>query len=343
MKIKLLLGIAALQVGVLGWMAGQREWISQHGRTVYLRTAPVDPRDVMRGDYVRLTYDLSHVPRKLCRGKLAEADFEKLPADSVVYAALGRGEDGVAVLESVSFDRPATNWFIRGRTERSGPLLQVRYGIEAFFTEQGKGVDLEQGRVIGDVRVPLEMKVALGTGGLAVLRDHRWCPLGIGLSLEMKESVRMQGTREQREQRAVSATARLLNASSNDVAIVDLPGGGSLRLIPDAGWGGNNWEWAPTETGPGSLASARVIVLKPGQSHSMKIDLDDPRWLVTSAGQGSAAKSITKIETQQAWSARFRFEYHPPDSAACTNLPNANLIWHGTLLSRGFTPVGNVD
>jgi len=343
MKTTILFTVALLQVGVLAWMAGEREWIGHYGKTVYLRTAPVDPRDVMRGDYVRLNYELSNVPRKLCRGKLAEADFSQLPADSVVYAALSPDENGVAALESVSLDRPTASWFIRGRTERSGPMLQVRYGIEAFFTEQGKGAALEQGRTIGDFRVPLEMKVALSRGGLGVLQNYRWCPLGLGLALEMRDVVRPPGGSGPRQQHAVAATLTLLNAGSNDLGIVDVPGGGSLRLLPDARWGGDKWEWAPPESTPASMAQARVVVLKPGQTHSMKVDFEDPRWFVTTTGQGAAAKPFSKIETQQAWSARFRFEYHPPDRAACANLPNANLIWHGTLLSRGFSPVGNID
>jgi uncharacterized membrane-anchored protein len=45
-----------LQLVVLAYMAGEREYILRRGKVIYLRTAPIDPRDLFRGDYVRLNY-----------------------------------------------------------------------------------------------------------------------------------------------------------------------------------------------------------------------------------------------------------------------------------------------
>ncbi|HVV71293.1 MAG TPA: hypothetical protein VHI52_07320, partial [Verrucomicrobiae bacterium] len=55
-----------------------------------------------------------------------------------------------------------------------------------------------------------------------------------------------------------------------------------------------------------------------------------------------SAQPLALANFNQDWS-RFRFEYRPPDEASCTALTNANLIWHGTLLSPAFNPSGNVD
>ena len=66
MKNLVVMVAIALQVVVLFFMAGEREWVVRTGRTVFLRTAPVDPRDVMRGDYVRLNYEMSRVPHVQC-------------------------------------------------------------------------------------------------------------------------------------------------------------------------------------------------------------------------------------------------------------------------------------
>jgi len=49
MKTKLILSVATLQVLVLAYLAAEREWVLHTGRTFYLRTAPIDPHDVMRG------------------------------------------------------------------------------------------------------------------------------------------------------------------------------------------------------------------------------------------------------------------------------------------------------
>src|SRR5882672_4708697 len=84
MKARILIGCVALQFLILAVMAGQREWVRHTGRAVYFRTAPVDPRDVMRGDYVRLSYDISRVPRELWRGPLPaqSTNLADLPRDT---------------------------------------------------------------------------------------------------------------------------------------------------------------------------------------------------------------------------------------------------------------------
>ena len=345
MRTRLIVAVAALQVLVLAYMAGEREWVLRTGRTIYLRTAPIDPRDAMRGDYVRLNYDISRVPRALCRGRLAATNetFETRPRDTQVYAALRENEYRQGELVSLSLERPADGLFLRGRTEHSwGGNLQVRYGLEAFFMEQGKGLELEQGRSRDGIQVPLEMKVAVSPGGLAVLKDYRWSALGIGLDLEAKEVV---GANTRRQRQTVAATVRLLNASSNDLAIVDLPRARSLALVPDAQSGDSAWRWS--HEGEAQLAPepGHVIVLKPGQIHAFKVTFDDPVWSVTKQETEPSAKPapIKLADLTPDWSARFRLEYRPPDRAACAHLPNANLIWHGRLPSRAFNPGGNID
>ena len=345
MRLKWIIGVAALQVLVLAYMAGEREWVRRTGRTIWLRSAPVDPRDVMRGDYVRVTYDMSNVPRALCRGRLASTNesFEALQPDTRVYATLRTDEDGIAELVSLSLERPSAGLFMRGRTQRSwGERLQVRYGVEALFLQQGQGRQLEQQPDREAARVPLEMKVAVSPGGLAVLGDHRRCALGVGLQLEMRDE---PGDGGQRRQRAAAATVRLFNASSNDVAIVDLPGGHSLALVPATEWGETHWRWAHEAEPQPAPEAAQVVVLKPGESHSIKGNFQDSRWSVVEEGKGQSGEHnpVKLADLKQDWSARFRFEYRPPDRAACARLPKAELIWHGRLASRAFNPWGSVD
>ncbi|UOQ78854.1 GDYXXLXY domain-containing protein [Hymenobacter sp. 5516J-16] len=43
------------------------------GRTVVLRTRPVDPRDLLYGDYVNLRYHVSELPGSLWRGSAMPA------------------------------------------------------------------------------------------------------------------------------------------------------------------------------------------------------------------------------------------------------------------------------
>ncbi len=347
MKTKLLVGFAALQVVALAYMAAEREWVLRTGRTIYLRTAPIDPRDAMRGDYVRLSYQISRVPRTFWRGRLAATNemLEPLPRDTKVYAALNINEESMAELVSLSTERPAQGMFVRGRTEQfSRGNLPVRYGLEAYFTEQGKGLELEQGRNRDGIQVPLEMAVAVGASGLAVLKSHRWCMLGIGLDLETATNTVASGGGIPRR-RAVAARVHLLNAGTNDTAIVDLPGGRSLALVPDSQWMDNPWRWILEEEMIEAPEAGQIIVLKPGQVHSIRISFDDPRWSVVKEEQGQTKKKmpVKLTDLDQDWSARFRLEYRPPERALGTNVPNSKLIWHGRLPSRAFNAVGSFD
>ena len=71
MRKLLIVTAVVAQLLVLGWMAFEREWVVRTGRVVYLRTAPVDPQDPMRGEYVRLNYEIATVPKALCRDGVA--------------------------------------------------------------------------------------------------------------------------------------------------------------------------------------------------------------------------------------------------------------------------------
>jgi uncharacterized membrane-anchored protein len=46
---------------VLTWMLVSHAWPVWTGETIYLRARPVDPRDLFRGDYVVLAYEIDSV------------------------------------------------------------------------------------------------------------------------------------------------------------------------------------------------------------------------------------------------------------------------------------------
>jgi hypothetical protein len=215
--------------------------------------------------------------------------------------------------------------------------VQVRYGLEAWFVEQGAGKVMEAGRGRDDIQVPLEMQAALSPGGLAVLKDYRWCQLGVGLTLV---STNVTLTNRTVGTRLISAKVRLLNASSNDLAIVDQPGNGSLELEPVNLWMAEHWKWTPPPQ-PAPGGAAKVIVLKPGGIHTFEIDFGDPRWSISKGDRPDTVKPLSDLNLD--WNARFRFVYRPPGQKAARSLPNANLIWHGELATRAFSAGAVVD
>jgi uncharacterized membrane-anchored protein len=116
-----------------------KEFTLQTGEVVTLKTAPVDPRDLFRGDYVILSYDIS----SLDLGALP-ADRAAFSAGDVVYVSL-ETRDGYGVATQVSGRAPGEGLFLKGRVGAvQGRALRVEYGIESYFVPEGKGRPLER-------------------------------------------------------------------------------------------------------------------------------------------------------------------------------------------------------
>ncbi|MDP2653452.1 MAG: GDYXXLXY domain-containing protein [Candidatus Omnitrophota bacterium] len=120
-----------------------KESVLRSGQEVLLKTVPVDPRDLFRGDYVILRYEISAIDLNSVRSvyeSLNDAVGKK------VYVALdmenGRGKAGGLFLKP-----PAEGLFIQGtlKSARDNQLL-VEYGIESYFVPEGKGREIERHR-----------------------------------------------------------------------------------------------------------------------------------------------------------------------------------------------------
>lgn len=103
--------LVLLQVALLvGIIAYRQYWVAT-GERVLLRTAPVDPRDVFRGDYVSLRYDISTLDLD---GLGAKGSFQ---SNEKVYVLLEKNREGVFGAVSVSREPPSGKSFIQGRVQ----------------------------------------------------------------------------------------------------------------------------------------------------------------------------------------------------------------------------------
>ena len=311
------------QIFLLAFMAGQREYVFQKGKMVYLRTIPIDPRDLFRGDYVRLNYEISFISSDKLRDGLEKSENKQRNKDRKVYVVLEPDEENVANILYATDKKPGKEQlFIRGRLQhnRSSGIL-VRYGIETYFVEQGKGKDLEKRRVKGH-RASLEMKIALGSGGIAVIKGHRWTPISLELNdLELKDNFPR------------SAKLSLTNISDKPVAIVDLPGSRSLGMKKDERrWWSNEkkWRWVNDDAAAPMPTDNDVHLLAPGQSYKLAVDFNDPYWSISFDGKTSL---VSKYGFRRS---PFRIVYRPPSSSQCGGLENADLIWHGWVSSQSI-------
>jgi len=336
MKKSFVILAVILQLIVLAYMAGEREYILRYGKVIHLRTAPIDPRDMFRGDYVRLNYEISRIPVSRLKGVDSVGELKK---GAIIYVSLQEGPNGLYELVQAGTEKPANGMYLAGRLPYRYRTLQVsnpvwiNYGIEAYFVEQGKGRAIEKRRGNRtDEQIPLEMEIAVGPGGKAVIRGYRWSPLGIGLTL-LRNPRRNQP--DQEAPRSATIQLTLANASDKPLAIVNLPDFCSFALEP-VPWAKKQWKLAHKPCEAGLPSDVDVITLAPGQHKRFDFDFSTDRWLVESSGQ------VNQIGTLEG-SEQFRLVYRPPDGKDCLHLSQKDIIWHGYMASRVFHGRGQID
>ena len=152
-KVVLFGAALVIQVALLAAMVIDRMQILRDGVEVSLQTRPVDPRDIFRGDYVVLGYDISEV---------ATGALKDQPAGTknrVVFVKLRPNRDGIYEAVSVHTDPVAVEKpevLIRGQVDYGatcGPqnrsfcaTLRLRYNLEKYFVPEGEGRKLEEFR-----------------------------------------------------------------------------------------------------------------------------------------------------------------------------------------------------
>jgi len=145
-QTKFILAIA-LQVVVIFAIVIFKLSILTGGTDVLLRIAPVDPRDLLRGDYATFQYDISNVDSYY-------ANNQQIRNGDTVYVTL-RQSGKYWTMQSVQKTKPTgSDLFIKGTVESGGmesqtdpfsyqrfggSRLHIVYGIEQYFIPEGKG------------------------------------------------------------------------------------------------------------------------------------------------------------------------------------------------------------
>jgi uncharacterized membrane-anchored protein len=149
-----------IQVAAIAYIVIDRAGILRSGTEVTLQTTPVDPRDLLRGDYVVLGYAIGNAPTGELRAKPAPG------RNAPMFVQLTRGEDGfhrAVAAHLAPVPMPAGDVLIRGRAingmncGKSGPefcpTVGIRYGIEKYFVPEGEGREIESARNQGKVTI----------------------------------------------------------------------------------------------------------------------------------------------------------------------------------------------
>ena len=164
------LATVVFQFLVLTSMISGEALARRGGETVLLRVVPVDPRDLFRGEYVILGYEISRVPPQGIAGlpgPFITANVHDWQGRSV-YVALEPEPDGKHYRGAgVSvFAPPSGTRFIQGTL--TDPRW-ITFGIESYFVQEGQGKDYE-----GAIRNHrLSAEVLLTASGRASLQGLR--------------------------------------------------------------------------------------------------------------------------------------------------------------------------
>ncbi len=151
-RIGILAGLLLI-LGLANYSIYQREQLRAHGQLVYLELAPVDPRSLMQGDYMALSYQLRDLPYP--------------PTDS---GTLIVSPDPRRLGRPARWNSPAG----LGELPLKFRLRQGRVviGTDAFFFEEGTAATYRNARY-GEFRVAPD-----GAALLTGLRDENLQPLG---------------------------------------------------------------------------------------------------------------------------------------------------------------------
>jgi uncharacterized membrane-anchored protein len=335
MRKLLIICAAVLQMLMLAFMGGQREYILRTGRIIYLRTVPFDPRDAFRGDYARLSYEISSIDKKYFKdGLVTQAQsgekysYRNKYRGKPVYTVLKIDDNGLANIDYATDKKPPKGQlYIRGRQDYSyeNSFINVLYGIEAFFVEQGKGRQLEN-RMLDKERSSFEIEVALGDNGIAVIKGYRRSPLTIRVeNIERKDGV------------VQSCHLVLTNTSDKPVAVVDLPGYSSLKLDFDLGFFNRTRNLKLTkDSNSVKVEDKDVHIIQPNQDYKFIIDFNDPHWSAIETKKGPKHLPFDKLKESGGIISFFSLAYESPSSEQCKDLKDADLIWHGRLSSRNL-------
>ena len=118
----------------------KNEIILHNGREVLLKTVPVDPRDLLMGDYVILNYEVGQVP-----------SYYEYKPNSEVYTILKTDKNNIAKIDEISYKKPSSKLFLKGKFTECDTVIPfwknghcIKYGIESYYVKEHTGRKLEK-------------------------------------------------------------------------------------------------------------------------------------------------------------------------------------------------------
>jgi len=145
---KIIFSIIIVWILIICTFVFVNEYTLKTGEKVFLETIPVDPRDLLRGDYVILNYKISQLP----------PTYNFLENNKTIYIILKIDKNNIGSIDYISEKKPKDKLFIKGQKNSNS----IKYGIESYFVKEGTGKELQQ-----NLRNGTLVEIALDKNGAA--------------------------------------------------------------------------------------------------------------------------------------------------------------------------------
>jgi uncharacterized membrane-anchored protein len=169
LRSKLLIGLVLVQALFLISVALSYYAIGWYGKEIRLQTVPIDPRDLLYGDYVNLNYDINEISASLWKGPGKIYELKKN-----IYVVLKPDElskNGTYKAVAIYDHKPAVQEdevILKGRSDYTGDnTIHVKYGLETYYISENTGKVLEEKAALGT----LVTKVKVASWGRAIIED----------------------------------------------------------------------------------------------------------------------------------------------------------------------------
>ena len=334
----LLYAAVALQIIAVASIALSKEWLLSSGYPLVLQTAPVDPRDLFKGDYVQLEYAFSQLPLSLLAEDIVQHGLRK---GQKVYLQLGETRQGVTQTGKAFSSPPAAERYLTGYVQAHWPYhnfnradppkmtgqrsvnhpLLVHYGIEQYFVEQGQGLEMEQIRGSrNNFQVPMLIQAALSDSGVAIIRSFSWANLAFKTEIlkspernapDDQASAVMRFTLMNRSEHPITLPLKSANCSFTLIPITSAPAEDGRFVAPRS-------ECATDERSPVVLAGSETV--------AVDFDLNATHWQVLLKDQPTALGKLP-------WDYRYRIIYQGEEIEGID----------ASIVSSSFHGSGNID
>ena len=138
--------IALAQLAAPAWMVVSHERILQEGEVFKFRTAPIDPRDPFRGEYVVLNFEASDGswsdPHEVPASTTDQAPYVKQTS----FASLGVSDSsGFAIITGLSATPPPSGAYIEVKHWGTvgSSITNVELPFDRCYLEEGDGAQTE--------------------------------------------------------------------------------------------------------------------------------------------------------------------------------------------------------